>query len=249
MSEDYKDEDTLRHLHFEEELTADQIADRLGCSPGTIHNHMKKNDIDYNPQIGKPWHDKDKLINYYHGKNYTLQEMADMWECSRTAVRNAMQNHGIDRKGRGTYGDLYEDEPWRDEQTLRKLYKEQGLLTKKIAKRLGCSRKTVNKWIREFGIERRDGGRERSLGHATNPVPLSTRRDGYERWTTRIFGDSESVYVHRLLAVSEHGFDAVAENDVHHRNSIPWDNRVENLAVLSKANHGKLHSDEYYGNA
>lgn len=52
------------------------------------------------------------------------------------------------------------------------------------------------------------------------------------------------VRLHRLVAVAEYGFEAVAGQQVHHANRIPWDNRPENLLVLSPSEHSRLHAAE-----
>jgi len=49
--------------------------------------------------------------------------------------------------------DTYEGRPWRDEQTLRRLYNEKGLTQQEIADKLGCDRTTVYTWMGNFGIE------------------------------------------------------------------------------------------------
>lgn len=48
-------------------------------------------------------------------------------------------------------------------------------------------------------------------------VNLSVSGSGYSELRV----DGESVYVHRLSAVAEHGVDAVSEMDVHHEHH--WD--------------------------
>lgn len=52
------------------------------------------------------------------------------------------------------YGQMAaENKPWRDEQRLRTLYVEKRLSTSGIGERLDCSRKTVEKWIREYELK------------------------------------------------------------------------------------------------
>lgn len=46
-----------------------------------------------------------------------------------------------------------ENKPWRDEARLRTLYVDERLSTSEIGDRLDCSRKTVEKWIREFELK------------------------------------------------------------------------------------------------
>lgn len=148
------------------------------------------------------------------------------------------------------------DQPWRDAETLRRLYHGQGLTTREIANRLGCSNGTVSQWLDRHDIETREnwtaGVEAAKRANRVERVKLRTLDSGYEYWASHEWrpGDdsrtSEIVYVHRLLAVAEYGFDAVADQDVHHENGIPWDNRSENITLLDKGEHGKLHSEAYW---
>ena len=71
--------------------------------------------------------------------------------------------------------------------------------------------------------------------------PFHTDDRGYEVWTVWDHPIRRRVLVHRLVAIAEHGVDEVVGKVVHHRNSIPWDNRPENLEVLSRGEHARHH--------
>lgn len=47
------------------------------------------------------------------------------------------------------------DQPWRNETRLRRMYLNDGLSTYEIAEVLGCSRVTVSNWLSTFDIDRR----------------------------------------------------------------------------------------------
>lgn len=116
------------------------------------------------------------------------------------------------------------DVPWQDEETLRRFHQRYGMSGRQIADVLGCSAATVPRWLNRYNI--------------FTPVSLSTTPDkGYEKCRN---GD-DTVYVHRLLAVAEYGFDAVCDNIVHHKNGIPWDNRRENIEVMPQPKHHGEH--------
>jgi len=53
---------------------------------------------------------------------------------------------------------------------------------------------------------------------------------------------SDSIGIHRLVAIAEYGIEAVAHAHVHHINSIPWDNRPTNLTPLSDKEHRRRES-------
>lgn len=128
--------------------------------------------------------------------------------------------------------------PWRDKETLQRLYFEEGLDQGEIGDRLGCTRRTVCEWFSRHGLEGR-------IGRPTVPwVYYATSVLGYERWQDKLPPSKDKmVKVHRLAAVAWFGFDAVADNHVHHKNGIPWDNREENLEVLTPSEHQKLHHE------
>ncbi len=138
---------------------------------------------------------------------------------------------------------MSEDYPWRDESTLRHLYIDRGLSTHAIADKLGCSQDTVRTWMDRCGVDARDHADAVARAIRSRPAHFETTNRGYERWTTETNGSSAMMSVHRLLAVSEFGIDAVKSMDVHHKNGIPWDNRPENIEPLSRAEHRKEHRE------
>lgn len=135
------------------------------------------------------------------------------------------------------------EEPHRDSNTLRRLYWEEDLTLREIGDRLGTSGTTVYREMVRRGIpRRRPGARVKPYASfCTNP------HTGYERWNARTDDDEVWVLVHRLLAVAEHGFDEVCDKHVHHRNEIPWDNRPENLEVMTPSEHSRHHARERDG--
>jgi len=135
------------------------------------------------------------------------------------------------------------ERPWRDAELLREMYVEDGLSTISIADELDCAPSTVQNWLERHGIPRRDTADavKMGYGHHPNEVPLNIHSKGYVRWNhTYKEGQKYSVFVHRLLAVAEYGFDAVAGNDVHHVNGIKWDNRPDNIEVLGHVEHSSM---------
>jgi len=114
-----------------------------------------------------------------------------------------------------------------------------------VADRLGCSGMTVQKWIHRHDIRITDPRGRGVKGRRVVGFPATFTTDWsgsenvmYEVWVD----DNRQVRVHRLLAVAEFGFDAVADCDVHHINGIGWDNRPENIEVLTRSEHSALHN-------
>jgi len=135
------------------------------------------------------------------------------------------------------------EKPWRDKERLRELYVEKKMSGYDIAEELGCGENAVYSALDDYGIERRSQGETKR--HKLNKEPACYRthhRDGYEEWFNNHREKSYYVRVHRLAAIAWHGFESVAGSVVHHENSIPWDNREDNLEVLEdQSTHAELH--------
>jgi hypothetical protein len=125
--------------------------------------------------------------------------------------------------------------PWRNEEILRQKYWDESKSSIQIADELGCGKTTVLNWMKKHNIERRKENKDKFLS------PYTIKR-GYEAVDSTIDENSNPVHLHRLLAVAKYGFEAVKGMDVHHKNRIPWDNRSENIELLSRSEHPSAHA-------
>jgi len=76
------------------------------------------------------------------------------------------------------------------------------------------------------------------------PKTLMTDGEGYEEVTD----GEDRAYLHRLVAVAEYGFDAVADMDVHHKEifdgrSVPFANAPEWVEPKDPMEHRIGHLD------
>lgn len=133
--------------------------------------------------------------------------------------------------------------PWQDYDTLYRLYWDDGLDQFGVADELGCSRRTIATWMDRLDVPTRNHSEREN--HQMVGVALHDMPGGYEAWTHSVDGTNHIVYVHRLLAVAEYGFDAVAGNFVHHKNRQPFDNRPSNVVPMTASEHGGLHLHGY----
>lgn len=149
----------------------------------------------------------------------------------------------------------YQDEDW-----LRQKYVTEGKSTREIGDEAGCTGSTISRWLRNHGIERREkwkaGVEAAKRANRKEYVKMRTFDaedvNAYEYWMTRVWEDGERVtknlYVHRLLAVAEYGFDEVKDRDVHHKIPIPWLNTHDNIELVGKSEHGEYHTNQRWGN-
>lgn len=115
---------------------------------------------------------------------------------------------------------------------LRHLYHSAGMSEREIASALNTTRYQIRKALDEHDIERRASRKEKAT--------LRIDDSGYAVW----WATDGTCRVHQLLAIA----DGVSPADVfhkdtvvHHSNGIPWDNRRENLELMTRSEHTEYH--------
>jgi len=185
-----------------------------------------------------PWRDRETLKREYIDKDQTQHELAEKWDCRQETVSKWVVRYDL-RKS--------DYRPWNDEEALREMYHEKRMSTREIAKEFDVAGVTIRRSMERFGIDRRDRNEAHQMAMWSKPAFFGMATHGYEIWNTTVNREDFQVYVHRLLAVSEFGYDAVADMDVHHKNGIPWDNRPENIELKGVSEHRQHHAEETDG--
>jgi len=95
---------------------------------------------------------------------------------------------------------------------------------------------------KSLGAQNRRSGR--NAPNWAEYVRIELNNYGHVVWSHSegVNWEGASFPVHRLLAVAEFGTEAVKDQHVHHKNEIPWDNRPENLELLTPAEHASHHN-------
>lgn len=141
---------------------------------------------------------------------------------------------------------------YRDEETLRELYHEEGLSQDKIADKYDVSRGAIQQAMQDFDIERRkfNGDPTHPAHHSLFDRPNRPIGTCSERVSSWVDGRNQTVKVHRLLAVACGKLDPEdmwnSELKVHHKSGHGWDNRPENLEVVTQAEHREAHAGSPY---
>lgn len=187
--------------------------------------------------MSKPYEDAERLRKLYCREMMSANDIADELGCSKKTILRWLDKHGIETRDHGHPPDNYK-RPWRDEARLRQLYVEDQRSAPDIADEWNTTTTTIYQWLDEHGIETRTGPADR-LPH------FGVTSDDYEYWQNTHDGEKAFVYHHRLLAVVEHGFEAVAKADhVHHETGHPRDNRPEVVEPVDAASHNWIHRHE-----
>lgn len=192
--------------------------------------------LEMSDKTDAPWRDESLLRKKYHGEDLSSREVADCFSCSKDTVLKWLEKHGIEKK----LSPKEKGRPWHSKERLKNLYHEQEKSSVEIARKFDCTKACILKWLDIHNIETRKNPNQKMGSYYTD-------KNGYEIFETKIGEKNEQVCIHKLVAVAEHGYDAVDKNVVHHKNEVPWDNRPENLEPMSRSYHNSVHSkhDEY----
>ena len=217
MSDEYRRPEVLEELYAEKGLSSAEIAEKYDVSPRTVLKYINRYSIERRkPEYGQ----KDKLKHMYVDKRMKVQEIADKYGVSKSSVGYWIQKHDIMR-------------PWNDDNLLKEMYVEQDMTQEEIADEMGCEQGTISYRLREMGVET-NPDREKSPYYGMTG-------NAYMTVQHKVNGEQKSILVHRLLAVAEYGIASVADSVVHHKNGVKWDNRTENIVVMDRGEHTRLH--------
>lgn len=185
---------------------------------------------------------KEWLLENYVNADRTANGAGELAGVAGSTISSWVRRHGISPRQREvdlSDVEIPETKPWKDGELLETLYIDKQLSSTEISGILDCSGNSVLKGLKEHGVEVRDNSTAmtnsyNNLGHASYYIH---KRSSRPVWKS---GDDE-VFVYRLLAVAEYGFDAVCDHDVHHINGIRWDTRPDNIEVLTPEEHQARH--------
>jgi transposase-like protein len=202
--------------------------------------------------------DAEKIVGLYR-QGLSIEKIAEEMETSFSAVRRRLMEAGVERR---TPVDIAMDR--RPEAAeLQRLYIDERLSTSAMGQRYGVAKGTVRRWLKDISIK----CRSISEAKAGQPLPRSaveasvrTRRkyslpgrptvgykvndDGYVMIWKPEHPDVDSqgyVKEHRLVMEIHVGRRLLHNEDVHHKNEQRSDNRIDNLQLMSKAEHMRLH--------
>jgi len=207
----------------------------------------------------KPWRNADTLRKLYHDKGYSSREVAKKLDCGKKTILRWLDKHDIEKER----SPKQTREEKLDADTISELYWSEKMSGYEIAEKLGVSSNAVYSLMDDKNIPRRDKSESAKLKPMPKelvetgapewvydelrkqPANLTHGSNGHLIWRVSDKGTYHAVGVHRLVAIAngEDPDEIFGGMHVHHKNGIPWDNRPNNLEVMSKSEHHSLHND------
>ena len=178
----------------------------------------------------------DDLRRLYVTERRTQKEIAGMYDMCSVTVSKWLRRYGIPIEA-----------PWErravkiDPGEIRRLYSDEGMTVRQMAKHFSCSVWSVERNMKEHSIPTRDSDHRRAarLARSSSPRILASH-GGY---ALVIDSRGNVVDEHRLVAETALGRPLTGAEVVHHLNLLKSDNRIENLVVLpSTSAHRQVHN-------
>lgn len=248
----WRDKEKLQEMYHEKGLEQSEIANRWGCCINTISRWMSRLDVETadhserNRLQGK-FNDETWLREQYIDEKKSIYVIADEQDVSPEMIWERLDEHNIERRKKSdAMENHYGEAKYRNEEFLREKYIEEEMPMAEIAELCEVSISTIEDHLIKNSIPRRSISSALSNYYQENGYVPFIDTEKYHYWYHVYESQRSHVAVHRLLAVAEYGLDEVVGKDVHHKNRIPWDNRPENIELLSKEEHGRMHSHEYH---
>lgn len=182
---------------------------------------------------------KEILEDLYLIQQLSVSEISDKYGCHRDTVRKALKRFGVPMRGTTVMPLTYSQR-----QELMKLYVEQGLSTRQVGKILGLSHDCVSKRLKKMGIQVED--RLTALSSKRNPCWKNgvTCGNGYVTHSSKLNPDTYREREHRLVMERYVGRKLKPGEVVHHIDGNKKNNHINNLALMDRTAHTRLHALE-----
>lgn len=164
----WQDPGKLEELYWEEELSAEEVADRLGCAQNTVLEWLENHGLGTRTiteasqnrweDRREPWCERELMRELYVGKELSTHDIAERFGCHPSTVKTWLDKHDISTRpsGREKKSEKLSSEAW-----LRRAYWGEEMSLSEIGEVVGRSPQNVGRWMDKFDIPRR--GREESL--------------------------------------------------------------------------------------
>ena len=193
----------------------------------------------------KPYQQKEWLIEQYHDKGRSMSDIADEFNMTTAGVAHWFNKHEIERRDQRNA--QKPNKPYTHKEWLMTQYVENERSMADIGEECGVSAATILKWLRRHELKTRSANDHQKK----SPASFVTVPRGYERVSAKHNNEPKYAYVHQLVAIAKgaNPHDVFGGgNVVHHRNEIKWDNRPDNLEVMTQSEHRSHHATKQHEN-
>ena len=155
------DDEEIKKLYIEEELSIHQIGEKLETNATTISARLKKQGIKVQDKRIRDDLDGEKIKKLYIEEGLSIKQISKKLEASESTIRVRLKKQGIKVQSKRKAQSKRKIQNKRirndlDDEEIKKLYIEEKLSTIQIGKKLGTSDITISKRLKKQGIKIQD---------------------------------------------------------------------------------------------
>ena len=139
----------VRRLHFEEGLTQEEVAKRLGVSVHTIYRTFKKQGWEPRHSTRRKELDEGEVRQLYYDEGLTQEKVAEKLGVSESTIYRHFRKHGMKPHRIDTRDEV-------DSKEVHRLHFEEKFSRKEVAEELDVSESTIRRIFRDQGWKGRD---------------------------------------------------------------------------------------------
>lgn len=137
----------VQRLHFEEGLSQQEVADKLGVNVHTVYRQFKKDGL--TPRVSTKKIDLDSQeVKKLYDSGLTQKEVAEQLGVSESTIYRHFKKYDIKPHRIGTRDEV-------DSKEVQKLHYKEKLNRKEISEKLEVSERTISRIYRDEGLEAR----------------------------------------------------------------------------------------------
>ena len=193
----------VRRLHFEDGLTQEEVAKKLGVSVHTIYRTFKKQGWEPRHSTRRKELDEGEVYQLYYDEGLTQEKVAEKLGVSESTIYRHFRKHDMKPHRIETRDEV-------DSKEVHRLHFEEKFSRKEVAEKLDVSERTISRIFRDQGWKARDSTSRSEVG--VNEVRQLCFDEGLTQKDVAKKLNVSVITVGRIF--KDHGWKA--------RNSISW---------------------------
>ncbi|MBQ3946819.1 MAG: hypothetical protein II670_14630 [Alphaproteobacteria bacterium] len=185
------DDEEIKKLYIEEELSTYQIGEKFGVYHSTINKRLKKQGIKVQDKRIRNDLDDEEIKKLYIEEGLSTYQIGEKFGVSDSTIGRRLKKQGVKVQDKNIRNDL-------DDEEIKNLYIKDGLSTYQIGEKFGVSDVTISNRLKKQEIKLRGRSKNTSNYYRVSKTKTKKTKQGF----TWVYAYSENNKRKRISSVS-----------------------------------------------